>query len=62
MATPAQPSGKMRDALRAAHLYYMQDLTMEAIARELNTSRSSVSRRTGRSTRAPAASARPPTC
>jgi deoxyribonucleoside regulator len=37
-------SGKSRDALRAAQLYYMQDLTMEAIARELHTSRSSVSR------------------
>jgi len=31
-------------ALRAAHLYYIQDLTMEAIAGELFTSRSSVSR------------------
>lgn len=31
-------------ALRAAQLYYVQDLTMEAIARELGTSRSSVSR------------------
>jgi deoxyribonucleoside regulator len=38
------PSVKMRDALRAAHLYYMQDLTMDAIASELSTSRSSVSR------------------
>jgi DNA-binding transcriptional regulator LsrR (DeoR family) len=35
---------RTRDALRAAHLYYMQDLTMEAIARELHTSRSSISR------------------
>jgi len=35
---------KQRDALRAAQLYYMQDLTMEAISRELNCSRSSVSR------------------
>ncbi|PJJ71159.1 DNA-binding transcriptional regulator LsrR (DeoR family) [Diaminobutyricimonas aerilata] len=35
---------KARDALRAAQLYYMQDLTMETIARELHTSRSSVSR------------------
>jgi deoxyribonucleoside regulator len=35
---------RTQDALRAAHLYYMQDLTMEAIARELGTSRSSVSR------------------
>lgn len=31
-------------ALTAAQLYYMQDLTMEAIAAELGTSRSSVSR------------------
>ncbi|MWB99272.1 sugar-binding transcriptional regulator [Agromyces seonyuensis] len=37
-------SGKTRDALRAAQLYYVQDLTMEAIASELRTSRSSVSR------------------
>lgn len=35
---------RVEQALRAAHLYYMQDLTMEAIARELHTSRSSVSR------------------
>ena len=35
---------RTRDALTAAHLYYMQDLTMDAIARELHTSRSSVSR------------------
>ena len=35
---------KSRDALRAAQLYYLQDLTMEAIAHELHTSRSSVSR------------------
>ncbi|MFP7761461.1 sugar-binding transcriptional regulator [Marisediminicola sp. LYQ85] len=35
---------KTRDALAAAHLYYLQDLTMDAIASELNTSRSSVSR------------------
>lgn len=31
-------------ALRAAQLYYLQDMTMEAIARELTTSRSSISR------------------
>lgn len=31
-------------ALKAAQLYYLQDLTMDAIARELRTSRSSVSR------------------
>ena len=35
---------KTRDALRAAHLYYVQDLTMDAIAHELHTSRSSISR------------------
>ena len=35
---------KSRDALRAAQLYYLQDITMEAIAAELHTSRSSVSR------------------
>lgn len=36
--------GKLEQALKAAQLYYMQDRTMEAIARELGTSRSSVSR------------------
>ena len=35
---------KTRAALTAAQLYYMQDLTMGAIATELDTSRSSVSR------------------
>ncbi|MFI8595534.1 sugar-binding transcriptional regulator [Microbacterium sp. NPDC078428] len=35
---------RTRGALRAAQMYYMQDLTMEAIARELHTSRSTVSR------------------
>ena len=40
----ASTHDRQRDALRAAHLYYMQDLTMEAISRELNCSRSSVSR------------------
>ncbi len=35
---------RMQQALTAAHLYYMQDLTMEAIAHELHVSRSSVSR------------------
>ena len=38
------PLDRTQDALRAAHLYYMQDLTMEAIAHELHTSRSTVSR------------------
>jgi deoxyribonucleoside regulator len=42
--TALQPSDKVHQALTAAHLYYMQDLTMEAIAQELHTSRSSVSR------------------
>ena len=48
-ALPETPPGTGRSptrvqlALTAAHLYYMQDLTMEAIARELHTSRSSVS-------------------
>ncbi|TFD74599.1 sugar-binding transcriptional regulator [Cryobacterium fucosi] len=37
-------SDRTSDALTAAHLYYMQDLTMDAIAHELHTSRSSVSR------------------
>lgn len=37
-------SAKARDALTAAHLYYLQDLTMDAIAREMHTSRSSISR------------------
>ncbi|WP_433874039.1 sugar-binding transcriptional regulator [Sinomonas atrocyanea] len=35
---------KHRDALLAARLYYLQDLTMEGIARQLRTSRSTVSR------------------
>jgi DNA-binding transcriptional regulator LsrR (DeoR family) len=35
---------KAASALRAAQLYYLQDMTMDAIARELGTSRSSVSR------------------
>lgn len=37
-------TAKTAAALTAAQLYYMQDLTMEAIAVELGTSRSSVSR------------------
>lgn len=40
----ASETEKARDALRAAQLYYLQDLTMESIASELHTSRSSVSR------------------
>ena len=35
---------KVKLSLRAAQLYYQQDLTMEAIGNELNVSRSSVSR------------------
>lgn len=44
MTIESQHSDRTQDALRASHLYYLQDLTMEAIARELGTSRSSVSR------------------
>lgn len=45
MAIPDDLSAiRTRDALTAARLYYLQDLTMEAIARELSVSRSSVSR------------------
>lgn len=39
---PGDP--KAASALRAAQLYYLQDMTMDAIAKELATSRSSVSR------------------
>jgi deoxyribonucleoside regulator len=42
-STAAHPPRNL-DALRAAQLYYLQDQTMESIARELRTSRSSVSR------------------
>ena len=42
-STAAHPP-KNLDALRAAQLYYLQDQTMETIAQELRTSRSSVSR------------------
>lgn len=38
---------RVHEAQRAAHLYYMQDLTMDAIASELHTSRSTVSRLLG---------------
>ncbi|MEO8907254.1 MAG: sugar-binding domain-containing protein [Microbacteriaceae bacterium] len=41
---PVNSPTRIRDALRAANLYYIQDLTMDAIARELRTSRSSISR------------------
>lgn len=42
--TPSTESERTRDALTAAHLYYLQDFTMDAIATELHTSRSSISR------------------
>jgi deoxyribonucleoside regulator len=38
------PGARPRLALDAARMYYLQDLTMDAIAHELHTSRSSVSR------------------
>lgn len=44
VATKGKDDSRARDALRAAQLYYLQDLTMEAIGDELNISRSSVSR------------------
>ena len=44
MAISEKDGSRFRDAWRAAQLYYMQDLTMEAIGDELNVSRSSVSR------------------
>ena len=40
----AERETRTRDALRAAQMYYLQNLTMEAIARELRISRSTVSR------------------
>ena len=33
-----------KDVLRAASMYYLQDLTMETIAKHLGTSRSTVAR------------------
>ncbi|WP_370630968.1 sugar-binding transcriptional regulator [Paeniglutamicibacter sp. Y32M11] len=42
--TPGHGQPRERDALRAAQLYYLQDLTMESIAKELAVSRSTVSR------------------
>lgn len=38
------PDDKLTQALQAVRLYYFQDMTMDAIARELGTSRSTVSR------------------
>jgi DNA-binding transcriptional regulator LsrR (DeoR family) len=43
MSTDAAAS-REQEALRAAQLYYLQDLTMDAIAHEMRVSRSSVSR------------------
>lgn len=43
-STSVQSTPKAKDALRAAQLYYLQDMKMEVIARELGTSRSTVSR------------------
>lgn len=43
--TPTDPPGaRIAEAVQAARLYYFQDLTMAAIARELDVSRSTVSR------------------
>lgn len=39
---------ELRGTLKAAQLYYIQDMTMDAIARELGTSRSTVSRMIGK--------------
>ncbi len=44
MVERASSDPKVASSLRAAQLYYLQDMTMDAIARELGTSRSSVSR------------------
>lgn len=44
MAENPTDDRRTRAALRAAQMYYMQDLTMDAIARDLAVSRSSVSR------------------
>ena len=43
-ADQGRQDAKMTAALTAAKLYYLQDMTMDAIASELGTSRSSVSR------------------
>nr|WP_159609137.1 sugar-binding transcriptional regulator [Glutamicibacter sp. JC586] len=42
--TSVHTTPKAKDALRAAQLYYLQDMKMEVIAKELGTSRSTVSR------------------
>lgn len=43
-SSPGTVSRRHQDALLAARLYYLQDLTMDGIARQLRTSRSTVSR------------------
>ncbi|MDQ0261822.1 DNA-binding transcriptional regulator LsrR (DeoR family) [Sinomonas atrocyanea] len=43
-SSPGAISRRHQDALLAARLYYLQDLTMDGIARQLRTSRSTVSR------------------
>lgn len=43
-STGSSSRSRSGDALKAAQMYYLQDLTMNAIARELLTSRSTVSR------------------
>ncbi|WP_061964806.1 sugar-binding transcriptional regulator [Demequina aurantiaca] len=47
MSESVSDDRRTRAALRAAQMYYMQDLTMDAIARDLAMSRSSVSRLLG---------------
>jgi len=44
---PEYAGGRIAEAVQAARLYYFQDLTMAAIARELGVSRSTVSRLIG---------------
>jgi len=44
MASNGKEASRLRDAWKAAQMYYLQDLTMGAIGDELNISRSSVSR------------------
>lgn len=44
MAETSETSTRSQAALRVAQMYYLQDLTMDAIAREMRLSRSSISR------------------
>ena len=44
MLDEVNEKSRVRLALKAAQLYYLQDLTMDAIGDELKVSRSSVSR------------------